>query len=77
VNLQEKTLKVEYELNKDNSGLSNVNIKDMAYDSRRRILFIVDFNSGLMSLQLTFGSSLAAQLTSSNKKIRQCSLVFY
>jgi hypothetical protein len=78
VNFQNATLKVEYELNQKSSGLSSIDIKDLTYDSKRNILFIVDLASGVLSLQLSFSqSTLSAKLTSSAIKIRSCNLIYY
>ena len=64
----DKTLKVEYELNKDSPGIDSIDIRDIAYDSSRKILFMVDYVSGLMALQVDYSNALSAKLTSSTKK---------
>lgn len=79
VDTKDSTLKVVAELNNDNSGSSSaLNIKDLAYDSNRKLLFIVDYNSAILSMQLTFGKdSLSTRLTSSTIPKKQCNLVYY
>lgn len=79
VDFKDSTLKVVTELNNDNSGSSSpLNIKDLAYDSKRKILFIVDYNSAILSMQLIFGSdTLTTRLTSSNISKKQCNLIYY
>lgn len=79
VDFTDSTLKVVAELNNDNSGSSSgLNIKDLAYDSNRKILFIVDYNSAILSMQLTFDKeTLSTRVTSSNIPKRQCNLIYY
>jgi hypothetical protein len=78
VSPKDSTLKVEAELNKDNSNLDAINIKDLAYDSNRKILFIADYNAGVLSLQLIFGSQgLQTKLTSSSIPNKLCNLIYY
>jgi hypothetical protein len=60
-----------------NSNISALDIRDIAYDSTRRILFLVDYSSGLLSLQLSFSTGLSAKFTSSTKNIKQCTLIYY
>lgn len=79
VDFKDSTLKVIAELNNDNSGSpSALNIKDLAYDSNRKLLFIVDYNSVILSMQLTFGKdTLSTRVTSSTIPKKQCNLIYY
>jgi hypothetical protein len=71
------TLKKVYELNRMNSNISGLDIRDLAFDSTRKLLFLVDYSSGLLSLQLSFAPSLTAKFTSSPKSLKQCTLIHY
>ena len=77
IHAADKTLKVEYELNKGSPGIDSIDIRDIAYDSSRKILFMVDYVSGLIALQVDYSNSLSAKLTSSTKKLKACTLIYY
>jgi len=64
-------------VNKDSSDLESIDIKDLAYDKWRKTLFMADYDSGVLSLQLSFSPSFSAKLTSSTIKNRQCVLIYY
>jgi hypothetical protein len=64
-------------VNKDTSGLSSIDVKDLAYDRRRKTLFMADYDSGVLSLQLTYSPTFSAKLTSSTIKNKQCMLIYY
>jgi hypothetical protein len=64
-------------VNIDTSGLSSIDVKDLAYDRRRKTLFMADYDSGVLSLQLTYSPSFSAKLTSSTIKNKQCMLIYY
>lgn len=73
-----KKLIVEAKFNKDNLGMKTLNIKDLAYDHVRKILFLLDHNSGVLPLQVILsGQGLQAQLTSSVIKNNYCNLIYY
>lgn len=69
---------MEATVDKSNSGEASCNIKDLAYDPDRKILFILDHNTGVMSLQLIMaGAKLVTKLTSSAIKSSLCNLIYY
>ena len=70
-------LSVEATFDQSSLELKTANFKDLAYDKSRRLLFMLDHNSGVLSLELSFGSRLQAQLTSSVIKNSFCNLIYY
>jgi uncharacterized protein YjiK len=71
-------LRLEETVDKSNLGEASCNIKDLAYDPDRKILFILDHNTGVMSLQLILASGkLTTKLTSSAIKSSLCDLIYY
>lgn len=55
-----------------------MNIQDLAYDSKRKIIFILDHGIGVIPVQLTItGSTLKCQLTSSTIKNNYCNVIYY
>lgn len=51
----DRTVKLEGELNKNSPGLAECDITDIAYDNNRKILFVLNRATGVLSLQLSFG----------------------
>ena len=47
-----KKLIVEAKFHKDNLGMKTLDIKDLAYDNVRKLLFLLDHNSGVLPLQV-------------------------
>jgi len=71
-------LKVEATFDKSNLDIKAANFKDLAYDQNRKLLFMLDHNSGVISLQLIIaGGHLTAQVTSSVIKNNYCNLIYY
>ncbi len=72
------SLKVESYFNSTNLGIKSLNVKDVTYDEKRKLLFVLDHNTGLFPLQLTIGKdSLQARQTSSTKANSFCNLIYY
>lgn len=73
-----KKLIVEAKFNKDNLSMKTLNIKDLAYDNVRKLLFLLDHNSGVLPLQIILSrQGLQAQMTSSVIKNNYCNLIYY
>ncbi len=78
VDFKLKKLKIEAKFNKDNLDIKNLDIRDLAYDFNRKLLFMLDHNSGVLSLQLILSANgLKAQLSSSVIKNNFCNLIYY
>jgi hypothetical protein len=43
---------VKYEYTKSSENDNGINIKDIGYDRSRRILFVLDYNTGLVPLKI-------------------------
>ena len=72
------SLKVEAYYNSTNLDVKSLNVKDVTYDEKRKILFVLDHNTGLFPLQLTIGKGqLQARPTSSTKANSFCNLIYY
>ena len=69
INFSDLTLNVKYEFTRSNSNDLPINIKDIAYDKSRRILFILDYNVGLIPLKLDF-SNQTLQVTAISSIIK-------
>lgn len=76
INFADSTLNQEAEINESNSGAANLNAKDLAFDPVRKILFILDHNSGILSYSLSF-APLVYRVASPPIKNSLCSLLFY
>ena len=73
-----KKLIVEAKFHKDNLGMKTLDIKDLAYDNVRKLLFLLDHNSGVLPLQVILSrQGLQAQMTSSVIKNNYCNLIYY
>lgn len=58
--------------------MKTLNIKDLAYDNVRKLLFLLDHNSGVLPLQIILSrQGLQAQMTSSVIKNNYCNLIYY
>lgn len=78
VDVNTKRLKAEARFNRTNLDMKTLDIKDLAYDHSRKLLFMLDHNTGVLPLQLTIsGGNLRAQLTSSVIKNNYCNLIYY
>lgn len=78
VDFNTKRLTVQAKFDKNNIDIKALNIKDLAYDHTRKLVFMLDHNSGVLPLQLVIGGdTLKAHLTSSVIKNNYCNLIYY
>lgn len=57
--------------------MTSCDIRDIAYDPQRKILLTLNWQTGMLSLQLTFGGSMGMKVTSSVISIPNCEVIYY
>ena len=71
-------LKLETKVDQQTFKLKSIDVQDLAYDSARKNLFILDALSGVLPVALTFaGERLSAAPTSSVISLKDCNLLYY
>ena len=71
-------LKLETKVDQQTFKLKSIDVQDLAYDSARKNLFILDSLSGVLPVALNFsGEKLSAAPTSSVISLKDCNLLYY